>query len=97
MVSLLAFYDSRLERIYVLNTLFLSTIATLKIGQQGIISEENEHSIPLKLLEMGCLPGASVELVQIAPLNDPIYINVNGSHMAIRKEIACKIKVTNLD
>lgn len=74
----------------------MSTIAALKLGQTGIISEESEHVIPLKLLEMGCLPGTMVELVQKAPFNDPLYINVNGSHMAIRKDIAEKIKVTNL-
>ncbi|WP_299833604.1 FeoA family protein [uncultured Tenacibaculum sp.] len=74
----------------------MSTIAALKLGQTGIISEESEHVIPLKLLEMGCLPGTMVELVQKAPFNDPLYINVNGSHMAIRRDIAEKIKVTNL-
>ncbi|SNR17635.1 FeoA family protein [Tenacibaculum jejuense] len=74
----------------------MSTIASLKIGQVGVISEESEHSIPLKLLEMGCLPGSVVELIQIAPLNDPLYVNVNGSHIAIRREIASKIKITNL-
>jgi len=75
----------------------LSTIASLKVGQLGIIVEENQHSIPLKLLEMGCLPGAEVEMIQVAPLNDPMYICVNGSHVAIRKEVASKIKITNLD
>ncbi|WP_299712901.1 FeoA family protein [uncultured Tenacibaculum sp.] len=74
----------------------MSTIAALKLGQTGIISEESEHVIPLKLLEMGCLPGTMIELVQRAPFNDPLYINVNGSHMAIRRDIAEKIKVTNL-
>ncbi len=74
----------------------MSTIAALKLGQTGIISEESEHIIPLKLLEMGCLPGTMVELVQKAPFNDPLYISVNGSHMAIRKEMAEKIKVTNV-
>ena len=74
----------------------MSTIAALRLGQTGIISEESEHVIPLKLLEMGCLPGTMVELVQKAPFNDPLYINVNGSHMAIRRDIAEKIKVTNL-
>lgn len=73
------------------NFLFLSTIAHLQIGQKGIISDESLDNIPLKLLEMGCLPGAEVELVQIAPLKDPLYINVNGSHLAIRKETALKI------
>ena len=42
---------------------------------------------------MGCLPGAEVELIQIAPFNDPLYICVNGSHLAIRKETAAKIQI----
>ena len=71
----------------------MSTIATLSIGEIGYISEESLDFIPLKLLEMGCLPGAEVELVQIAPLKDPIYICVNGSHLAIRKETASQIQI----
>ena len=52
----------------------LATIATLRKGEVGIISEESLDLIPLKLLEMGCLPGAEVELLQVAPLKDPLYI-----------------------
>ncbi|MFC4268301.1 FeoA family protein [Polaribacter marinivivus] len=71
----------------------MSTIATLQIGEVGYISEESLDFIPLKLLEMGCLPGAEIKLVQIAPLKDPLYICVNGSHLAIRKETAIQIKI----
>ena len=71
----------------------MNTIASLHIGEVGYISEESLDAIPLKLLEMGCLPGAEVQLVQIAPLKDPLYICVNGSHLAIRKETASKIKI----
>jgi len=71
----------------------LNTIASLLIGEIGYVSEESLESIPLKLLEMGCLPGAEVELVQIAPLKDPLYICVNGSHLAIRKETAAMIQI----
>ncbi|MCF2874682.1 MULTISPECIES: ferrous iron transport protein A [unclassified Tenacibaculum] len=74
----------------------MNSIATLQIGERGIISEESLDVIPLKLLEMGCLPGTEVELLQIAPLKDPIYICVNGSHLAIRKETASKIIVTKI-
>lgn len=42
---------------------------------------------------MGCLPGNTVELLQVAPLGDPIYINVNESHVAIRLETAAEIDV----
>jgi len=75
----------------------LTTIATLQKGEIGYISEESLDSIPLKLLEMGCLPGAEVELVQIAPLKDPLYICVNGSHLAIREETASKIKILKVN
>ena len=74
----------------------MKTIATLKKGEVGVISEESLSLIPLKLLEMGCLPGAEVELLQVAPLKDPLYICVNGSHLAIRKETAVQIKITVL-
>ena len=72
----------------------MSTIASLKIGETGIISDESLGKIPLKLLEMGCLPGAEIELLQVAPLNDPLYICVNGSHLAIRRETATTILIT---
>ena len=71
----------------------MTTIASLHIGELAYISEESLNEIPLKLLEMGCLPGAEVELIQLAPLNDPLYICVNGSHLAIRKETAAKIQM----
>jgi ferrous iron transport protein A len=71
----------------------VSTIPSLDKGEIGYISEESLDFIPLKLLEMGCLPGAEVELVQIAPLKDPLYICVNGSHLAIRKETALQIQI----
>ena len=71
----------------------MNTIASLHIGEMGYISEESLDFIPLKLLEMGCLPGAEVRLVQIAPLKDPLYICVNGSHLAIRKEMAAQIQI----
>ena len=71
----------------------MTTIASLHIGELAYISEESLNQIPLKLLEMGCLPGAEVELIQLAPLNDPLYICVNGSHLAIRKETASKIQI----
>jgi len=44
-------------------------------------------------MEMGCLPGSAVELVQIAPLNDPLYITVDGTHMAIRRVTAAEIEL----
>lgn len=71
-----------------------TTVDLLKIGDKAIITYVDLDKIPLKLLEMGCLPDNEIEIIQIAPLGDPIYINVNnGSHLAIRKETAHEIEV----
>jgi ferrous iron transport protein A len=71
----------------------LQTIANLKKGQKAIIKNFDVEAIPLKLLEMGCLPGNVVELLQIAPFGDPLYLDINGSHLAIRIETAQEIEV----
>ncbi len=71
----------------------MATVADLRYGQKGIIKDFTEHILPIKLMELGCLPGNSVELLQIAPLNDPIYINLSGSHLAIRRSLAKLIEL----
>lgn len=70
-----------------------NTIHTLKKGEKAIIKDFDIDLIPLKLLEMGCLPGSLVELLQIAPFGDPLYLDINGSHVAIRVETAREIEV----
>ena len=69
------------------------TISDLTIGQKAIIKDFDINNIPLKLLEMGCLPGNMVEIIQIAPFGDPLYLNINDSHVAIRLETASIIEV----
>jgi ferrous iron transport protein A len=70
-----------------------TTLNILKKGEKAIIKEFDVDAVPLKLLEMGCLPGNVVELLQIAPFGDPLYLNINGSHVAIRIETAKEIEV----
>ena len=71
-----------------------TTVDLLQIGDIATITNVDLDKIPLKLLEMGCVPNNTLEVVQIAPFGDPIYLNVNnGSHLAIRKETAHEIEV----
>ncbi len=74
----------------------ITSLAHLKRGEKAIIKEFSVDLVPLKLLEMGCLPGNEVELVQMAPFKDPMYLNINGSHLAIRKETAYHITIEKL-
>ena len=73
------------------------TIADLKKGEKGIITDSSSEDIPLKLLEMGCLPGNEVHLLQLAPFSDPMYLNVNDSFLAIRKETASLMVIEKID
>ena len=71
-------------------------MANIKRGERCIITDVSSIHVPLKLLEMGCLPGNYVELVQVAPFHDPLYLNINGTHLAIRKETAIHILIEKI-
>ena len=73
------------------------SIADLKKGERGVIKDSSSKDIPLKLLEMGCLPGNEVQLLQLAPFSDPLYLNINDSFLAIRKETAALILIDKIN
>jgi len=59
-------------------------LSELKPGQQGVIEDFTSNEIFLKLMEMGCIPGETILLEQIAPLGDPVSVNVAGYHLSLR-------------
>jgi len=73
------------------------TIADLKQGKRDVIIDSSSEDIPLKLLEMGSLPGNIVELLQVAPFHDPMYLNINDSYVSIRKETAALIIIEKVN
>ena len=68
----------------------------LAIGQRAIIKSIETDFLPLKLIEMGCLPGNEISLLYLAPFQDPMYLKIDEAHLAIRKEVACYIMVKPL-
>lgn len=69
------------------------TVADLKKGEKAVILDFPVDAIPLKLIEMGCLPGNEVSLVQTTVFNDPLFITINDSNIAIRRETATEILI----
>jgi DtxR family Mn-dependent transcriptional regulator len=47
-----------------------------------------------RLLDMGVVPGSTVEMERVAPLGDPIEVMIKGYHLSLRKEEASHIFVT---
>lgn len=68
------------------------TIDDLKIGQAGTIARVGgEGALRLRFLDMGLIPGTRVTLQKVAPMGDPIQIQVRGYELTIRREDAAKI------
>ena len=74
----------------------LITIDDLVKGDRAVIKRFKTKNVPLKLIQMGCIEGSYVELVQHAPFSDPVYLNINGTYLAIRREMAAQIQVERL-
>lgn len=70
-----------------------TTVAHLKKGQKAIIVDFDSDKIPLKLIEMGCLPGNDVEVIQVAPFGDPFILMINDNQLVVRLETAQEIKI----
>ncbi len=66
-------------------------LSELEIGKSGIVKEFTDLEMSVKLMEMGCLPGEVVKVERIAPLGDPIAINVSGYQLSLRKREASTI------
>ena len=45
------------------------TLAQLKKGEKAVVEDLNTDLVPLKLIEMGCLPGNTIELLQLECLS----------------------------
>lgn len=68
-------------------------LSDLGVGQKALILQASTE-LPVKLFEMGCLPGEEVELVFAAPFRDPMCFRVQGTLVSMRRELAELIPVT---
>ena len=71
------------------------TIAELQIGQSAIITKVGgEGALRCRFLDMGLIPKTKVVVQKVAPMGDPIELEIRGYSLTIRKEDAAKIEVT---
>jgi len=69
-------------------------LSELEPKEKGnIIKVGGKGSIRRRILDMGVVSGASVEVERAAPLGDPIEIRVKGYYLTLRKEEAENILV----
>jgi ferrous iron transport protein A len=71
------------------------SVAEMKPGEVAIIAGFTDDFLSVKLLEMGCLPGAAIRFNFTAPFGDPICISVLGYDLSLRVEEAAAITILN--
>lgn len=68
------------------------TLGELKPNKAGIVIKiEGQGVIKRRLFDMGITPGTKITVRKMAPLGDPMEIELRGYVMGIRKEEANKI------
>lgn len=71
------------------------TLKDLKQGQSAVIDAVGgEGSLRQHFLDMGVIPGAEVTFVKLAPLGDPMQLQIHGYELTLRLDDAAKIEVT---
>lgn len=74
----------------------MSNLAQLTVGASAVIkSYPVSGPAFIRLREMGMLPGTRVTLVRVAPMGDPIEIQVRGYRLSLRKSEASQVEVSS--
>ena len=71
----------------------MTNLSDLGPGESGVVVGWAGGVPSPRLLEMGILEGTEIEVIRLAPLGDPIEIELRGYHLSIRKSEAEQIEI----
>ena len=72
----------------------MKTLRQIKVGQTAkVVKLHGEGAVKRRIMDMGITKGVEVFVRKIAPLGDPIEVNVRGYELSIRKADAEMIEV----
>jgi ferrous iron transport protein A len=68
------------------------TLGELERGARAVVdSLDGERPFRRRLMEMGLTPGTAVALVNVAPLGDPLEIELRNGRLSIRRHEAALV------
>lgn len=72
----------------------MSSLADLALGRTATVrGVDGARAFRRRLLEMGLVPGTQIRVVTVAPLGDPLQIEVRGGQWSLRRAEAAQIAV----
>ena len=71
------------------------TAAQLPAGQPAhVLGVQRDHPLRRRLLELGCVRGAPIQVIRSAPGGDPVELRLGGTDLALRRRDLAAIEVT---
>ena len=72
----------------------MKTLKDVKIGQTAqVVKLHGEGAIKRRIMDMGITKGVSIFVRKVAPLGDPMEVQVRGYELSIRKADAEMVEV----
>ena len=72
----------------------MTTLADLAVGARGKVARIDEvDEVSCRLMEMGLTPGVEVLVVGVAPLGDPLELELRGYRLSVRKSEAARVEI----
>lgn len=72
----------------------MTTLKDVKIGETvTVVKLHSQGALKRRIMDMGLTKGTEVFVRKVAPLGDPIELNLRGYELTLRKEDAAYIEV----
>ena len=72
----------------------MKTLRDVKVGEKAtIVRLHGEGALKRRIMDMGITKGVEIFIRKVAPLGDPVEVNVRGYELSLRKADAEMIEV----
>lgn len=72
----------------------MNTLKDLKVGKSAkVIKVHGEGAVRRRIMDMGITKGVEIYVRKVAPLGDPMELNVRGYELSLRKADADMIEI----
>ena len=72
----------------------MKTFKEVKVGQSAIVAKiHGEGALKRRIMDMGITKGVKITVRKVAPLGDPLELNLRGYELSIRKADAEMIEI----
>ena len=73
----------------------MKTLKDVKVGERCVVAKlQGEGPVKRRIMDMGITKGVEIQVRKVAPLGDPMELNVRGYELSVRKADAEMIEVS---